>query len=117
MPGYTSISSGIDFALRLLRAAPFAAVRQVIDVSGNGPNNDGRPVAEARNSAVEAGITINGLPILDAVPDLDTYFEENVIGGPRAFMVVARDAESFVEAIRKKLLAEVAGVRWAADAV
>jgi hypothetical protein len=110
IPGYTSISGAIDFAARLLLRAPFEATRLVIDISGNGTNNDGRPLGEARDAAVEAGVTINGLPILDAVPALDSYFAEHVIGGPRAFMMVAQDMESFAGAIRRKLVAEIAGV-------
>jgi hypothetical protein len=80
----------------------------VIDVSGNGPNNDGRSVAEARDDAVAAGVTVNGLPILDQHKDLDAYYAANVVGGPRAFMMVARDLSSFAAAIQRKLIAEVA---------
>jgi hypothetical protein len=108
IPGYTSISGAIDFSAGLLAAAPFVAARRVIDISGNGVNNDGRPAVEARDAAVPAGVTVNGLPLLDLAKDLDAYYATNVIGGPRAFMVVARDLESFSEAVLKKLTVEVA---------
>jgi hypothetical protein len=109
IPGFTSISGALDFSARLLMRAPYNAPRRVVDVSGNGENNDGRPVTAARDDAVAAGITINGLPILDAVRDLDAYYAREVIGGPRAFMVIARDMESFGRAVLRKLVSEVAG--------
>ena len=108
VPGFTSISGAIDFSVELLSRAPYAATRHVIDVSGNGTNNDGRPVARARNDAVAAGVTVNGLPILDAVGDLETYYARDVIGGPRAFTVVARDMHSFAQAVLRKLVLETA---------
>ena len=82
--------------------------RRVIDISGNGVNNDGRDDAAARDDAVAAGVTVNGLPILDLVPELDRYYARAVIGGPRAFLVVARDIASFAEAVRRKLVIEIA---------
>jgi hypothetical protein len=109
IPGFTSISGALDYSVPLLARAPFNAPRRVVDVSGNGENNDGRPVTAARDDAVAAGVTINGLPILDAVRDLDAYYARAVIGGPRAFMVVARDIESFGRAVLRKLVIEVAG--------
>lgn len=114
IPGYTSISGAIDFSARLVSRAPYTAARRVIDVSGNGFNNDGRPVTEARDAAVAAGVTVNGLPILDAVPDLEAYFARDVIGGPRAFTLVAQDMESFAQAVLRKLIVEVAAlpVAW-----
>jgi hypothetical protein len=87
------------------------ATRRVIDVSGDGANNDGRPVTEARDAAVAAGVTINGLPIVEVEPDLEKYYRENVIGGSDAFVVVARDTASFGQAVLRKLLVEVAGLR------
>ena len=107
IPGYTSISGAIDRAAALLAQAPYVAPRRVIDISANGPNNDGRPVRAARDSAVAEGITVNGLPILDSVAALDVYFAEEVIGGPGAFVLPAQDLESFEAAIRRKLLAEI----------
>lgn len=108
IPGYTSISGAIDFAARLFARTPWEAVRRVVDISGNGRNNDGRPAAAARDDAATAGITVNGLPILDTEQDLDAYYAEEVIGAPDAFLVVARDLGSFAEAIRRKLVREIA---------
>jgi hypothetical protein len=108
IPGFTSISGAISFAVGLLARAPFQAAQRVIDISGNGTNNDGRSVAEARDAAVAVGCTVNGLPILDAVDDLDAYFTRQVIGGRRAFVVVAQDFASVSEAILRKLLVEIA---------
>lgn len=106
--GGTSISGAIDYSSALLAAAPFNAHRRVIDVSGDGPNNRGRPVQQARDDAVGRGITINGLPILELEPDLDEHYKTSVIGGPNAFLVVARTFEEFAEAILKKLVTEIA---------
>ena len=114
IPGYTSISGAIDFSVRLLARAPWPAARRVVDVSGNGPNNDGRPAAEARDDAVAAGVPVNGLPILDAHRDLDAYYAEHVVGGPRAFVMVARDPASFADAVLRKLVVEVAATPAAA---
>ena len=100
-----------------LAASGFTSMRRVIDISGDGYNNIGREVTDARNDAVKAGITINGLPIINdrpnpfgrpAVVDLDKYYETNVIGGPGAFVVVAKDYNSFAAAILSKLLLEIA---------
>jgi hypothetical protein len=110
VPGWTSISGAIDFCAGLLIGSGFMATRRVIDISGDGSNNDGRPVTEARDAAVAAGITINGLPIVEVEPDLEAYYRGNVIGGPDAFIVVARDTGSFGEAVLRKLLVEVAGM-------
>lgn len=106
--GFTSISAAIDFCTHsLLHVAPKAA-RRVIDVIADGKNNDGRPVMAARDAAVAAGITINGLPMLTNEPALATYFAEEVVGGPAAFVLAVRDETTLVEAIRRKLLAEIA---------
>jgi hypothetical protein len=106
--GGTSISGAIDYSRLILLQSPFTASRRVIDISGDGANNIGRPVRFARDEAVRDGITINGLPILAVEPDLDTYYFENVIGGPGAVMVPAENYESFAEAILKKLIIEIA---------
>jgi hypothetical protein len=108
--GGTSISGAIDTAMALLFDNPFKATRRVIDISGDGSNNRGRPAAQARDEAVRAGVGINGLPILALEPDLDRYFEQNVIGGPGAFVIAAKNFETFGDAILKKLIAEIAGV-------
>jgi hypothetical protein len=110
VPGWTSISGAIDFCSSLLSSSGYVATRRVIDISGDGANNDGRPVTEARDVAVAAGIIINGLPIIEVEPDLERYYRENVIGGPDSFIVVARDTASFGTAILRKLLVEIAGV-------
>jgi hypothetical protein len=109
LDGSTSLSGAIDFSARLLRTNGLNARRRVIDVSGDGSNNQGRPATLARDEAVAAGITINGLPILTEDPTLDTYYREHVIGGPGAFLVVAEDFESFSDAILTKLTIEIAG--------
>jgi hypothetical protein len=106
----TSISGAIDAGMALLFDNPFKAARRVIDISGDGSNNRGRMVNLARDEAVRAGVGINGLPILALEPTLDRYFEENVIGGPGAFVVAAKDFETFGDAILKKLIAEIANV-------
>lgn len=108
--GYTSIASAIDFcANQLVHVAP-PATRRVIDLSADGANNDGRPVTVSRDAAVAAGITINGLPITEVEPDLATYFQAEVVGGPDSFVVVAHDQASLAAAIRRKLMTEIAGL-------
>jgi hypothetical protein len=106
--GGTSISGAIDYAMTLFPKSPFRAPRRVIDVSGDGSNNRGRPVTLARDEAVAAGAGINGLPILALEPNLERYYRDSVIGGPGAFVVAAKDFETFGEAILKKLVAEIA---------
>jgi hypothetical protein len=108
--GGTSISGAIDSSMGLLFDNPFQATRRVIDVSGDGSNNRGRSVNQARDEAVAKGVGINGLPILALEPTLDQYYKDNVIGGPGAFMIAAQDFETFGEAILKKLIAEIANV-------
>src|SRR5207302_4384398 len=106
--GGTSISGAIDHAIALFPRSPFRGGRRVVDVSGDGSNNRGRPVTLARDEAIAAGIGINGLPILALEPDLDRYYYDNVIGGAGAFMVPAQNYETFADAILKKLIAEIA---------
>lgn len=113
----TSISGAINFAMPLFDENPHRGLRRVIDISGDGPNNNGGPVTIARDAALEKGIVINGLPIMVKEPsystmdidNLDFYYEDCVIGGPGAFVVTIKDREKFKEAIRTKLLLEVAG--------
>jgi hypothetical protein len=107
--GGTSLSGAIDFAMQLLPRSPYRGERRVIDVSGDGANNRGRPAAMARDEAVQAGVVINGLPILGLEPDLDGYYRDNVIGGPGAFVIAAQGYDTFAEAIRDKLVNEIAG--------
>jgi hypothetical protein len=115
---YTSITGAIEFAMPLFGKNGFEGTRQVIDISGDGPNNSGGLVTNARKEALRAGFTINGLPIINTrpsrygnppMPNLDLYYKKCVIGGPRAFIVVAEDFRSFAKAIRKKLVLEIAG--------
>jgi hypothetical protein len=102
--GGTSISGAIDYARAMLARAPFAGQRRVIDISGDGANNRGRPAEDARDAAVQAGVVINGLPILTLEPDLDDYYRQSVIGGPGAFVVAVRSYEEFAAALRGKLI-------------
>jgi hypothetical protein len=112
----TSVSGAIDYSAKLFANNGYEGERLVIDVSGDGRNNDGRPAHLARNEAVAKGITINGLPIINDRPtfgfppdaNLDVYYETEVIGGPGAFVVVARSFEQFGEAILSKLIREIA---------
>ena len=115
----TSIGGAIAFAAPLFGDNGFEGTRRTIDISGDGPNNDGPLVHVARDLAVAAGITINGLPILDrnggvfswySIPNLDLYYRDCVIGGPGAFIVVAEDFQDFARAVRRKLLLEIAGL-------
>ena len=113
----TSISGAIYFAMPLFDESPYKGLRRVIDISGDGPNNNGTPVTIARDEALSKGIVINGLPIMVKEPsystmdidDLDFYYEDCVIGGPGSFVLSIKDREKFKEAIRTKLLMEVAG--------
>jgi Protein of unknown function (DUF1194) len=107
--GGTSISGAIDYSRVLLAAGPFFGIRRVIDISGDGANNRGRAATLARDEAVGDGISINGLPILSVEPNLDRYYYNNVIGRPGAFMVPARNYDTFADAILKKLITEIAG--------
>lgn len=106
--GGTSISGAIDYAMGLLARAPYDGLRRVIDVSGDGANNRGRPAEDARDDAVQAGVTINGLPILTLEPELDIYYRQNVIGGPGSFAIAVKRYEEFAAAVRSKLITEIA---------
>ena len=106
--GGTSISGAIDYGGTLFAKSPFRGHRRVIDLSGDGANNRGRPANLARDEAVAAGLGINGLPILALEPDLDRYYYDHVIGGPGAFVVPAKSYETFADAILKKLITEIA---------
>ena len=118
--GRTSISAGIDHAAQNLAESGYQATRRVIDVCGDGTNNAGRDVTAARDEAVTAGITINGLAIINEHPVSWTYahvqpqggltkwYRENVAGGPGAFVVEIRDFKTFGEAMTRKLVSEIA---------
>ena len=114
----TSISGAIAFGLAWLGQNDFEGTRRVIDISGDGPNNSGDLVVPVRDRAVAAGVTINGLPIMDMgtggyggrynIANLDLYYRDCVIGGPGAFIVVARNFADFSRAVRRKLILEIA---------
>ena len=112
----TSISGAIDSAMKLFEGNGFHGMRRVIDVSGDGTNNSGRPVTIARDEAVKQGVTINGLPLLlrpsswgfGDIANLDEYYEDCVIGGFGAFSIPIRDPAQFAEATRTKLVLEIA---------
>jgi hypothetical protein len=113
----TSISGALKFSAELF-GTNYKGIRRVIDVSGDGTNNQGDLVEPTRDDVLRKGITINGLPIMLKtplasmidVPDLDVYYEDCVIGGPGAFLVPVRERHQFADAIRNKLVLEVAGI-------
>ena len=103
----THIAGVIDFAARYALSAPVAAPRRAIDISGDGMDNVLYSTHRARDRALAAGLTINGLTILNETPELDSYYRFNVIGGPNAFVIKAKEYEDFAEAILRKLLREI----------
>jgi hypothetical protein len=114
----TSISGALAFSYPLFEGNGYEGVRRVVDVSGDGANNQGAPVEIARDLLVSDGITINGLPIMIkpgdpggfmSIANLDVYYEDCVIGGPSAFIVPVTDASLFAVAIRRKMILEIAG--------
>jgi hypothetical protein len=118
----TSISGAIYYAMGRLSAAKVTADKRIIDISGDGTNNSGPAVTDARDEAVGAGITINGLAIINtkAGPGftlhtqppggLPEYYRQNVIGGPGAFLLQVDNFDTFADAITRKLVSEIAGV-------
>jgi hypothetical protein len=116
----TSISGAIEFAMGQIARAPYESGRRTIDISGDGTNNSGRSVTEARDEALNQGVTINGLVIFSDTPltwnpdhtnppgGLDGYYRSNVIGGPGAFVMAAQNFAAFGQAMVKKMIAEVA---------
>lgn len=112
----TSISGAIDFAVQDIESNDFEGLRHVIDISGDGPNNEGKMVTIARDRAVERGFVINGLPLMTrdgysfwTVDDLDLYYQACVIGGPGAFVIPVREWEEFPLAVRRKIVLELVG--------
>jgi len=117
--GRTSISAAIDFAMAHFGTSKWQASRRIIDISGDGTNNSGRPVTEARDQAIARGVTINGLAIINDKPNLGysahtqppgglpLYYRQNVIGGPNAFLLVVEDFNSFADAMANKLAKEI----------
>lgn len=110
----TSISGAIDHAAGMFAASPASAPRQVLDVSGDGPNNMGGPVTEARDRALAKGLVINGLPVMispkRAFRELDRYYADCVTGGPGSFVMPVYDVAEFATAIRRKLVLEISGL-------
>ncbi|WBV44443.1 DUF1194 domain-containing protein [Pseudoroseomonas cervicalis] len=114
---YTSISGAIDYAAGLFGQG-YEGTRQVVDISGDGVNNSGRPLAQAREEALRRGIILNGLAVLDKTPPpaqlaalnppLDEYYRDQVIGGPGAFLMVAEGFTAFENAVRRKIIREIA---------
>lgn len=114
---YTSISGALDYAAKLFGQG-FEGTRQVVDVSGDGINNSGRPLAKARAEALERGIVVNGLAVVDRTPaptefttppsPLDEYYRDEVIGGPGSFLMVAEGFTAFEGAVRRKIIREIA---------
>ena len=117
--GRTSISAAIDFAMAHFTKSKWQAGRRIIDVSGDGTNNSGRAVTEARDQAISQGVTINGLAIINDKPNLGysahtqppgglpLYYRQNVIGGTNAFLLVVQDFNSFADAMAQKLAKEI----------
>jgi hypothetical protein len=132
--GRTSISAALDFAMTRLQQSGVKAERRIIDVSGDGTNNAGRPLEEARAAALATGVTINGLAIINERNEmfggfsghtqppggLPNWYRDNVTGGPGSFLLVVNDFESFGQAMTNKLLNEIADLRpsqrWAIKA-
>lgn len=108
--GATALGEGMAAGLALLAAFPTEATRLVMDVSGDGRHNQGRPPGPVRDIGVAAGVTINGLAVLNEEPDLLDHYQAEVIGGPGAFAMHTPDYAAFAEAIRQKLLREIAGL-------
>jgi Protein of unknown function (DUF1194) len=125
--GRTSISAAIDLAMAHFAKSKWQAKRRVIDISGDGTNNSGRPVTEARDQAIAQGVTINGLAIINDQPSLGysahtqppgglpLYYRQNVIGGPNSFLLVVQDFNSFADAMANKLAKEIDVARDAAE--
>lgn len=113
----TSISGALGFGAQMIATNQYQGLRRVIDVSGDGPNNEGRAVDDMRDTVIAQGITINGLPMMTTdglssrwgIPDLDVYYEACVIGGPGAFFIPVTQWEDFGDAVRRKLVLEIAG--------
>ncbi|MEP3846392.1 MAG: DUF1194 domain-containing protein [Paracoccaceae bacterium] len=114
----TSITSALDYSAYLIKQNEYDGLRRVIDISGDGPNNSGGTVSTTRDAIVAQGITINGLPLMTydpngpyarwGIPDLDAYYRACVIGGPGAFVIPVSDWDNFADAVRRKLVLEIA---------
>ena len=114
----TSISEALIFGAGSIRSNSYDGLRKVIDISGDGPNNEGRPVLDAREEVLAQGMTINGLPLMTReglgsrwhLDDLDVYYGACVIGGPGSFAIPVLDWEDFAAAVHRKLVLEIAAV-------
>ncbi|SFI84789.1 DUF1194 domain-containing protein [Jannaschia pohangensis] len=112
----TSISGALAYGASRIASNDFRGLRQVIDISGDGPNNQGVGVAAARDAVLAQGIVINGLPLMTQegigqawhLDQLDVYYQNCVIGGPGAFVIPVVDWADFAEAVRRKLVLEIA---------
>ena len=124
----TSISAALQFGADLFAESQYRGAKRVIDISGDGPNNQGEPIEMARDSVVGQAIVVNGLPLMTSggfsgvydVANLDRYYTDCVIGGPGAFMIPVNDWTQFPEAVRRKLVLELAGSEspsWRAEVV
>ncbi|WP_425504185.1 DUF1194 domain-containing protein [Roseibium litorale] len=115
----TSIASALTKAVEMMQTNSYNSMRQVIDISGDGPNNQGGSVTKARDKLLTTGVTINGLPLMmksssnawQAMLNLDQYYEDCVIGGPGSFTIPVRSKEGFADAIKMKLVMEIAGLQ------
>src|ERR1700739_1505605 len=117
--GRTASTAALDFAMAHVAKSKWQANRRIIDVSGDGTNNSGRAVTEARDQAIATGVTINGLAIINNKPNLGysahtqppgglpLYYKQNVIGGPSSFLIVVEDFNSFADAMSNKLAKEI----------
>ena len=126
--GRTAIGSGIDAAVQLLDKTPFDTSRRVIDVCGDGTSNSGRDIIAARDDALKDGIVINGLTIINDHPvnynfahvappgGLTNWYREHVIGGPGSFVLEVHDFQTFGQAMRRKLISEIASLLGPAPA-
>lgn len=116
----TSISSALQKSVELVQTNKYVGLRRVIDISGDGPNNQGSPVTDMRDQLLSTGVVINGLPLMmkssantwQAMLHLDHYYEDCVIGGPGSFAIPVRSKEGFADAIRMKLVMEIAGLTF-----
>ncbi|WP_086998149.1 DUF1194 domain-containing protein [Rhizobium sullae] len=108
----TSISTAIAQGTMMIASSPYSGVREVIDVSGDGPNNSGDPVTPSRDKAMKAGVVINGLAIMlrPSESRLDEYYADCVIGGPGSFVLPVHKIEDFAVAVRRKLVMEISGL-------
>lgn len=115
----TSISSALDYAADTIEGNAYQGLRRVVDVSGDGPNNSGAPVVPARDRLLARGITINGLPLMTeegvgsrwSMDTLDAYYRDCVIGGQGAFMIPVRSWDEFADAVRRKIVLEIAAIQ------